>query len=143
MLASTNLPQTSNAGTYRKSFLGTFSIARKLTWMNDTRSYERHLSNQNIQQLRKFIQTCLTQKTSNSSNTWIAFQLHVLLVLPHEFWTFSQILICIDSHRSKLEGIETTTILANDFPKMEYILAIIDFNTSSDDHEDRDKSDYT
>src|SRR6266704_4768748 len=142
MLESTNLPKTSNAGIYRKSLLGIFSIARKLTWMNDTRSYERHLPDQHIEELWKFIQACLTQKTSNSSNTWIAFQLHVLLVLSHEFWTFSQILICIDSHRSKLQSIETTTILANDFPKMEYILAIIEFNTSSNDHEDRDKSDY-
>src|SRR6266581_4871833 len=100
--------------------------------MNDARAYERHLSNQDVEQLRLIHQALPAQKTAYSGNARIPLQLHVLLVFPHKFRMFCQVFVCIGSHRPELESEKTTPTLTNDLSEMKDGPSIIKLDTRCD-----------
>ena len=78
-------------------------------------SYEAHISFQNIPELRKFIQGCLSDKMSYSfDDSWIIvhFEHHSIfyVILFHQFF-FA--FFCIHIHGAEFIDLERTTVLSH------------------------------
>src|SRR5579883_338276 len=137
VLAPADLPQAGDTRAHGEPLLCIFAVARQLAGMNDARPHEGHLPNQDVEQLRQFIQACFSQKLPHPGNARITNQLHILLVFPQEFGMLCQEFIGIANHGAKLQGIEAMSMQADNFAKMEDRASVIKLDAEGNDDEHR------
>src|SRR5579884_1585033 len=131
-----NLPETRDTRFYREPFLCPFAITGQLTWMDHTWSDQGHLPNEYVEELWQFIKACPAKKPADASNTWVTFELHILLVFLQKLRMFCQVFICVRDHCPELQSIEAATMPPNDLSKMEYLAPVVELDTNHDHQKD-------
>lgn len=137
-----NLPQASDTRLHSQTAQLPAFVFGHLIRQRGARSYDRHIADEDVEELRELIYTALTQETSDAGNTWVVSHFEgwaIHFVLGHKL--FLQ-LLGVDHHCAELIYIEDLTLEARAFLLKENWAFGIEFDKQSYDNEEWESNQY-